>query len=313
MNKISIRKIIAGVFVGVLLVVGTAFIVDFNHNSQFKVIYSLDKRQNDQEIIKLINNANKYVYFAIYYFTKDNIADALIRAKKRGLIVEGIMDNIASRDSNKNVYDKLLSAGITVSTQKHVEGIMHMKVLVTDKAFASGSYNWTASATNINDEILEISTNNNLRKKYLAIIKKVLLINAKNTSHSSNSNSLNGTNDQTNTIDHVTSDDVDNDVVDLATGIPEYNYIEALNHIGERAIVKGKVLKVFTSKSGVTFLDYCESFSDCPFSAVIFASDLKKFPDIKKFERAIEITGIIKSYNGKAEIILNNPNQIKLN
>jgi phosphatidylserine/phosphatidylglycerophosphate/cardiolipin synthase-like enzyme len=61
-------------------------------SSQFQVIYSLDHKANDKEIVKVIDDADKYVYFAIYYFTKDNIADALIRAKKRGLEVSGITD-----------------------------------------------------------------------------------------------------------------------------------------------------------------------------------------------------------------------------
>ena len=32
---------------------------------------------------------------------------------------------------------------------------MHLKVLVTEK-HASGSYNWTSAATNLNDEVLEV-------------------------------------------------------------------------------------------------------------------------------------------------------------
>jgi hypothetical protein len=94
--------------------------------------------------------------------------------------------------------------------------------------------------------------------------------------------------------------------------IQEYEFTEAMDHIGERARITGEVLRVFTAKSGVTFLDFCEDFSDCPFSAVIFASDLKKFPDVSKYERKVAITGIIKSYNGKAEIILKNPEQIDI-
>ncbi len=93
--------------------------------------------------------------------------------------------------------------------------------------------------------------------------------------------------------------------------IQEYEYLEAIDHIGEKARITGEVLRVFTAKSGVTFLDFCEDFNDCPFSAVIFASDAKKFPDVSKYERKVTITGTIKSYNGKAEIILKSPEQIE--
>jgi phosphatidylserine/phosphatidylglycerophosphate/cardiolipin synthase-like enzyme len=142
------------------------------------VLYSLDKKQNDKAIVQLIDGANQYAYFAIYTFTKENIANALIRAKRRGLDVEGITDLEQSQLPDEAVIlQKLRVAGISVETQKHPDGIMHIKALVTDHAYAIGSYNWTWSATNVNDEILEIGTDENLRSRYLAIIEKVLTTN----------------------------------------------------------------------------------------------------------------------------------------
>lgn len=151
--------------------------VTHTYNSQFSVFYSLDKKQNDKEIISVIDNADRYVYFAIYYFTKENIADALIRAHKRGLIVWGIVDRESSVGASKVLVQKLKDAGVTVEVQKHDEGIMHIKAVVTDKAYASGSYNWTASATTANDEILEVGTNQFVRSKYLSILKQLLITN----------------------------------------------------------------------------------------------------------------------------------------
>ena len=146
-----------------------------NAAAETQVFYSLDKRENDQQVIKVIDDADKYVYFAIYTFTKENIADALVRAKARGLIVEGITDAIQSTSEyQKPVLEKLAEAGIPVETQKHTDGIMHIKAIVTDKSYALGSYNWTDSATVANDEILEVGTNDTLRKEYLGIIQKVI-------------------------------------------------------------------------------------------------------------------------------------------
>ncbi len=94
-------------------------------------------------------------------------------------------------------------------------------------------------------------------------------------------------------------------------GDGDYDYTEAPEHIGETARVHGTVLKAFTSKSGVTFLDFCTGFQACPFSAVIFAGDKDKFKDMASYERAVTITGLIKSYQGKAEIVVNDPSQIE--
>lgn len=89
-----------------------------------------------------------------------------------------------------------------------------------------------------------------------------------------------------------------------------YDYSEAVNHIGEYARIAGTVVEVYTAKSGVTFLDYCKNYKTCPFTAVIFASDATKFPNLKQYTGPLTITGEIKSYKGKAEIILKTPSQI---
>ena len=51
---------------------------------------------------------------------------------------------------------------------------MHIKSIVTDKAYVSGSYNWTASATDNNDEIIEIGHDEQTRQKYEATILEVI-------------------------------------------------------------------------------------------------------------------------------------------
>jgi len=163
----------------ILLVVFIAYQVTTTlYNRQIDIIYSLDKKQNDHEIINIINNADKYIYFAVYTFTKDNIADALINAKKRGLIVWGITDNKEAESAyEKPIIKKLINAGITIETQKHPDGIMHIKSIITDKAYAMGSYNWTESATIANDELLEVGTNQYIHNQYFNILKRILLAN----------------------------------------------------------------------------------------------------------------------------------------
>jgi phosphatidylserine/phosphatidylglycerophosphate/cardiolipin synthase-like enzyme len=144
----------------------------------FAIFYSLDKRQNDQALVRAIDGAQEYVYFAIYEFTKGDIASVLTRAKERGLAVRGIMDASQSEGgAQAKIVSALRNAGIDIEFQKHPKGIMHLKLLVTDRAYALGSYNWTESATMLNDEVLEIGTAEPLREQYLDIMTKVLDIN----------------------------------------------------------------------------------------------------------------------------------------
>ena len=55
-------------------------------------------------------------------------------------------------------------------------------------------------------------------------------------------------------------------------------------HAGETGCVSGRVVRVFASRGGNTFLDFCEDYHDCPFTSVIFSSDKTKFGDIDPWQ-----------------------------
>ncbi|MEK7101988.1 MAG: phospholipase D-like domain-containing protein [Patescibacteria group bacterium] len=252
-----------------------------------RVVYSLDQKQNDKEIIALIDAAKSHIYFAIYTFTLPSIADALVAAKKRGVEVRGIMDSEQSKNSyGAPITAKLLTAGISVVTEKHAtgNGIMHIKTLVTESAYATGSYNWTKSATTINDEVLEIGTDPALRQAYENILTKLL------DAYKGNSAAAGAA---------------------APVSIGTIDYTEAMNHVGEYASVRGKLVEAYTSKTGTVFLDFCKQYKTCPFSGVIFADDAEKFGDLSRYAgQTVTLTGKIASYQNKAEIILSDPSQL---
>jgi hypothetical protein len=91
------------------------------------------------------------------------------------------------------------------------------------------------------------------------------------------------------------------------------DFRQASLHTGENGCVTGRVLRVFTSRSGNTFLDFCQNYRQCPFSTVIFGSDRPRFGNLSALEgREIEIVGQIVTYGGHAEIVLHDPKQIRL-
>jgi phosphatidylserine/phosphatidylglycerophosphate/cardiolipin synthase-like enzyme len=154
-------------------------------NQEIQIIYNHD-RQANVEVTDLIQNADRFVYFAIYTFTREDIRDALLGAKHRGLDVRGIMDKNQSKsiDAQKQIVRELEEAGIPLVFNDH-NYIMHMKTVVTDKGYISGSYNWTAAATDNNDEIMEIGNEEKIRKQYertvLEVIDKYAAIQDRNT------------------------------------------------------------------------------------------------------------------------------------
>jgi hypothetical protein len=96
---------------------------------------------------------------------------------------------------------------------------------------------------------------------------------------------------------------------EMMAGCVDFHDSEA--HVGESGCVSGRVLKVYTSKSGNTFLDFCADYRTCPFRGVIFASDQSKFEDLESLAgRQVEVRGSISAYQGHAEIIIHRPDQI---
>ena len=255
--------------------------------SSVRIVYSLTAKNTDKELIAVIDNAKTHIYFAIYTFTHKGIAEALARAKARGVNVRGVVDSGQIREQfSSSVLEILTDAKIPLVAEKHPggNGIMHLKMLVTDGAYAHGSYNWTNSATTINDEILEISTDPTLRKVYEDFMLKIL-------------EAYKGNPVAANAATTVSAGTI--------------SYTEAPNHIGEEARVTGTLLRTYTAKSGVTFLDFCKDYKTCPFTAVIFSDDIKKFPDLDSYVgKTVTLTGRIKSYQGKAEIILDEASQL---
>ncbi|MFZ0321033.1 MAG: hypothetical protein WAL56_18035 [Candidatus Sulfotelmatobacter sp.] len=86
---------------------------------------------------------------------------------------------------------------------------------------------------------------------------------------------------------------------------------QAAQHVGEIKCVTGKVTHVKAGARGTHFIDFCAEQAACPFSVVVFGSDLKDVGDVRRLEgHVIEIHGPVKLYNGRAEIVLKQVSQI---
>ncbi len=86
---------------------------------------------------------------------------------------------------------------------------------------------------------------------------------------------------------------------------------EAGQHVGETKCVTGKVLRVKQGNRGVHFIDFCAEQMACPFSVVVFPSDLKDVGDVRRLAgQVIEIHGPVRLYHGRAEIILSRVGQL---
>jgi DNA/RNA endonuclease YhcR with UshA esterase domain len=87
---------------------------------------------------------------------------------------------------------------------------------------------------------------------------------------------------------------------------------DAKAHVGQTVTVEGAVSDVHTVGTGVTFIDMGGRYPDNAFTAVIFAADAGKFPNVSALNgKTVAITGPVQLYKGTPEILLNDAAQLK--
>jgi len=92
-----------------------------------------------------------YIDVAMYSFTSDPIAQALVNAKERGVKIRVLLDKQQAGSSSSKA-EFLANNGILVSLDTH-SGYMHNKIAIIDGAVViTGSFNWTESAEERNQE-----------------------------------------------------------------------------------------------------------------------------------------------------------------
>lgn len=118
-------------------------------------IYFSPKDDAIDEVIAEVNAATTSVEFAIFFFTDDDLRDALIAAHNRGVEIRGLWDLLGASNGYSD-DEALCDAGIPIKIEDTI-GKMHNKFMVIDAAGAdprvvTGSMNWSGSGNTRNDE-----------------------------------------------------------------------------------------------------------------------------------------------------------------
>lgn len=112
------------------------------------------------QLVQEINLSKNSIHAAVYSFTSEKIADAIIAAKKRGVEVKIITDNVQA--AGKYSKDEFLKQNGIEIRIKEIEGggSMHNKFAIIDNSLvATGSFNYTENADERNDENLVFLVN----------------------------------------------------------------------------------------------------------------------------------------------------------
>jgi phosphatidylserine/phosphatidylglycerophosphate/cardiolipin synthase-like enzyme len=142
------------------------------YSAEILGVYLAPDKNADKPIIQLYDNAEKYIHLAIYSLTKDEFAEALVRAHKRGVEVKVLIDRVqaAGRYSDDEALER---AGVQLRRSKG-SGLMHNKFAIIDGIIIyTGSYNHTSNATLRNDENYIIIKDKDIAETYEKQFQKI--------------------------------------------------------------------------------------------------------------------------------------------
>lgn len=138
------------------------------------VAVSFSRPENSVSILESwIDQATTSIKVMVYVLTSNDLRDALIQAHSRGVQIVVIIDSSTVDDLGSD-FDAILDAGIDIRSYNNVGGIMHHKVMIVDgHIIITGSYNWSQSAEDSNDENIIVIDSVSIANEYLSEFNRI--------------------------------------------------------------------------------------------------------------------------------------------
>lgn len=122
----------------------------------------------EENVLNILKNAKKNVYFMVFSFTSDEIGDYLI--SRKDLNVKGVFEK-RQAGSEYSEYKKM--SGMNVKLDSNPANMHHKVFIIDEEIVITGSYNPTASGNNKNDENILVIYSFEIAEKYLKEFWKV--------------------------------------------------------------------------------------------------------------------------------------------
>ena len=128
--------------------------------------YFFPNPSNEQRVVNMFRTCKKTLDIAIFTFTRDSIAQAILEAKQRGVQIRCIGDDGNSKVKGSDVR-LLASQGIPCKTDNNLRFHMHNKMAIIDNSVViTGSFNWTNQAINKNQDNILFIEDKNIANQY---------------------------------------------------------------------------------------------------------------------------------------------------
>ncbi len=124
------------------------------------------------KITEKLREATSSIYFMAFSFTDDRMGKVLREKAREGVAVQGVFETTGSQ-TKYSEFGALLRAGIDVR-QDGNPYLMHHKVFIIDERIVvTGSFNFSASADESNDENIVILEDPAIARAFLAEFRRV--------------------------------------------------------------------------------------------------------------------------------------------
>jgi phosphatidylserine/phosphatidylglycerophosphate/cardiolipin synthase-like enzyme len=124
-------------------------------------------------LVPVLESAQESIFFLAYSFTSNQLGDIVRKKAEAGLTIGGVMDEEQVSSNQGTEFDPFRQADLDVRMDG-IEGLMHHKVFIIDrKIVAFGSYNFSQSAEERNDENLIIVYNPVIAQQFVHEFERV--------------------------------------------------------------------------------------------------------------------------------------------
>ncbi len=116
-------------------------------------------------IAGLLKQTRRTADICVFTITDNRIADAILDAHRRRVDVRIITDNDKAQDRGSDIH-RLREAGIPVRVDRTSDHMHHKFAVFDESRVATGSYNWTRSAAEYNEENLVVAYDTGLIRQF---------------------------------------------------------------------------------------------------------------------------------------------------
>jgi len=134
------------------------------HGSWLEAYFSPSDRPRVR-LLELLRSAKQSIRLAVYAFTDQELYEALLAARSRGVRVEAVWDSLSLEECFSSKVDEMLKSGVGILDAN--PGLLHHKyAILDDSVVITGSANWSKSGMESNDESILIVHDEQIAQQY---------------------------------------------------------------------------------------------------------------------------------------------------